>query len=348
MKRVVVFVLASTSSVQSIGVFMRHGDIPEQFVFHFKLYPLIHVRLKSLFSRISSWFGDDDGQDAIAVVDVNRESISMTSLVQPHGCDVLRWETPFRLRLTHWVNDTGDVELNVSLREVGATLSDAVLSFRVLWPLPRVRTNEIVKKKSHGRFLKSGDFKALWPLLTYFVQLHGELAPGGFDLDVDDDELEGLSSEKEEVTCIACGSFHIKMLHAKFYRCLSCGYEGGQGQAEVLEERQLASFNALSPELRSRSIEAELVEVARFITAAAMIPIKKDKLNEMDIINLKNLRSCQSKAIYGLKQIKLKMPELIPKEIFQRLDKVSSFEQEDDFYTLANDIRHIAVSLKNR
>ncbi len=335
---------------------MEQPTLPQAF----DLFVRIEPSEEGLWDKIAGWFSGEEAEPAIATLSIDERRLWFAYKDRPDGVRELDLTQPFSLQLSHWSNDNGDIELNLALRQLGASLETPSILLRVLWPLARVSQAEIPRQKSHGRFVRSADFLDLWRILEHFAQHHGTALPGGFELDVDPDEFKGLGSEYEEVVCMACGSHHLRFLHVDFYQCEDCGYEGGRGQAEALEKRAAATYQAMEPEQRLRLALDDLTEVHRLMLSAAGAAANQIRRhnrprpvhqaspapNEIQVMNRNHVLQCQERAVHLLKQAALKLPQAPLKELTDRIKTEAYRADEHGFEQLAAAVKAQAAALR--
>ena len=67
-----------------------------------------------------------------------------------------------------------------------------------------------------------------------------------------------MSEEIAGDVCIACNGRNLEELGPEAYRCNDCGYEGGPGQAQLMESERQRAFEEMSPLMRIQSAREDL------------------------------------------------------------------------------------------
>ncbi len=175
----------------------------------------------------------------------------------------LAWEEPFGVVLTRWPGE-GGAEVNVVMRSSGGSSSVAV---RSLWPMEAV-SEEVPVKQEIFPFVDPVFFGGLWRWLGVCASIHGVSVPRGVDLTIPVEALEGLESRNEVFVCAACQSASVRMLAARVYLCLQCGYEGGPGMAEWMKIKRRQAMERLPAIERVSQARGDVREARTLLLSA--------------------------------------------------------------------------------
>ncbi|MEL6181738.1 MAG: hypothetical protein AAFS10_22450, partial [Myxococcota bacterium] len=172
---------------------------------------------------------------------------------------------PFHMHLSWWPYEgEGHGELTLSLVQQGGR---EAIRVRTLW-LREAVSDEVQRQQSQDPFLDPESFASLWRTLSRYVAAHGLEVPRGLSLEVEPNVLRSLNSQGEAPYCIACGNYRLTLTGPGAYRCMSCGYEGGDGLAAQKEAQRRATLSSEPVDVREPAALRDLFEAERLLTTA--------------------------------------------------------------------------------
>ena len=172
---------------------------------------------------------------------------------------------PFHMHLAWWpYDDEAHGELTLSLVQQGGR---EAIRVRTVWLRDAV-TDAVQRQQSQAPFMDPESFASLWRTLSRYVAAHGLDVPRGLSLEVEPSDLRKLSSLGEAPYCIACGSYRLTLMGPGAYRCMACGYEGGDGLAAQVEAERQVALASEPPEAREAAALRDLFEAERLLSTA--------------------------------------------------------------------------------
>ncbi len=87
-------------------------------------------------------------------------------------------------------------------------------------------------------------------------------------------------------SCTACDSANVHVFAPAAYRCLDCGYEGGDGYAAYKQGQKAASFEQLSAEERHARAHRKLLDAQRLLLSGIGDAQHAMKLSGLDIVGI--------------------------------------------------------------
>ncbi len=231
--------------------------------------PLVFELWASWGQASASWWQRLSGGGGQAPVEIGQLCVDgqgMTLMRGPYEAAAVRWDVPFSLQLS-WEPYEGQScgELGLSVVSAGDARR---LQVRVLWPGDCVDA-AVPRQRSSAPFINPEVLGPLWATLARLAGIHGRSVPVGLNVAVDARRLEGLVSRGEPAVCANCEGFNVIWLAPAAYRCVSCGYEGGEGLGQHLEARRKAMLLAETPEERAQKVREHLSEAHGLLHNAA-------------------------------------------------------------------------------
>lgn len=86
--------------------------------------------------------------------------------------------------------------------------------------------------------------------------------------------------------CTACESANVHIFAPAAYRCLDCGYEGGDGYAAYKLGQRAAAFEQLPPEERHARAHEKLLDAQRLLLSGIGDAQHAMKLSGLDIVGI--------------------------------------------------------------
>ena len=86
--------------------------------------------------------------------------------------------------------------------------------------------------------------------------------------------------------CTACESSNVHVFAAAAYRCLDCGYEGGDGYAAFKQGQKAASYEQLSPQERHAKAHQKLLDAQRLLLSGMGDAEHAMSLSGLDIVGI--------------------------------------------------------------
>ena len=77
-----------------------------------------------------------------------------------------------------------------------------------------------------------------------------------------------MNADIPDDVCVACDSQDLTVIGQGAYRCNACGYEGGSGMAQLMEDERHTGFDAMSPEQRIRTAREDLLHARALLQGA--------------------------------------------------------------------------------
>lgn len=84
--------------------------------------------------------------------------------------------------------------------------------------------------------------------------------------------LFGKRDRPADDVCVACGSAELEALAPRAYRCAACGYEGGEGYAELADVKTRAAYDDWSTAQLVEHVRAQLNEARAALMSVAGLP----------------------------------------------------------------------------
>ena len=232
-----------------------------------RVFPLLaEVRRKRLLDLLNRIINGPP--ERLGVVSVGQEKLELRRKGLP--AVAVLWSRPFVTRVSRWPGPDGATEeIHVAVRVSGGQARDPWAAMRTVWPSDCV-DEEIPLKQNIAPFLHPKHFPCVWSALRAASALHdAALFPDRIKLDVTSAQIALLRSIHRPPKCVACDSLNILSIGHKAYRCVVCGYEGGEGFAIMQETVRQKLFDAMSAQARRKSARADLEEAVFLLGAVA-------------------------------------------------------------------------------
>ncbi len=97
---------------------------------------------------------------------------------------------------------------------------------------------------------------------------------------------KAMNEESTGTSCTACDSTKVQVFAPAAYRCLDCGYEGGDGYAAYKQGQKAARFDQLSPEQRHAKAHEKLLAAQRLLLSGIGDAEHAKTLSGLDIMGI--------------------------------------------------------------
>ncbi len=203
-------------------------------------------------------FGQKQENKALGTLHIDTQDIQL--VMPPEGTlATLAWQHPFTHQLTRWDTEHG-TELSLSLRSKAAPHDAPKIQIRAMWPTGLVES-DIPQKQDLAPFIDPLHFATLWKALKIVATAHSIPWKPWLLHTPSHEDCALLQSHTRAPVCVACDSARVLVLASQVYRCLHCGYEGGEGMPEHIRSLNRRAWRAL-PKAKLRSMQRQDLTLA--------------------------------------------------------------------------------------
>lgn len=182
----------------------------------------------------------------IEVGTLTRDGLRVSLEMGPYGVvPSIDLSEPFRAMASQWPDDHGTSEVQLVLRQGNGE----PLTLQFLLPTEALSEDWPVKEE-HYPFLSPHHGLTLYRAVQELALLQGDASLPSLSHLPDDPELSALRGQRNAIRCKRCRSAAVTLLAVNAYHCTTCGREGGDGLARVLELERRRKIEVMHPDER--------------------------------------------------------------------------------------------------